>query len=78
MTINDLNPPSYKRTGSKDGWKPTLIKKGAVIGSNVTLFPVTIGKNAIVGAGAVVIKDVPDNAIVAGNPAKILKYRNEV
>jgi acetyltransferase-like isoleucine patch superfamily enzyme len=75
MTINDLHPPSYKRTGSKEYWQKTLIKKGAVIGSNVTLLPVTIGKNAEVGAGAVVTKDVPDNAIVAGNPARIIKMK---
>jgi acetyltransferase-like isoleucine patch superfamily enzyme len=73
MTINDLYPPSFKRTGSKKSWKKTFIKKGAVIGSNATLFPVTIGKNSIVGAGAVVTKDVPDNCIVAGNPAKVIK-----
>jgi UDP-2-acetamido-3-amino-2,3-dideoxy-glucuronate N-acetyltransferase len=73
MTINDVNPPSKKRTGNMDEWKPTLIKKGAVIGSNATLFPVTIGKYAKVGAGSVVIKDVPDYAIVVGNPARVLR-----
>jgi len=69
MTINDTKPPA--RDSSK--WKPTLIKKGAIIGSNVTLLPVTIGENSIVGAGAVVTKDVPDNCVVVGNPARILK-----
>ena len=73
VTINDINPPSYKRTGSKEGWKSVTIKKGAMIGSNATLFPVTIGENAKVGAGSVVTKDVPDNAVVIGNPATILK-----
>ena len=72
MTINDIHPPSYKKTGSKDQWKKTLIKKGAVIGSNATIFPVTIGENAIVGAGAVVTKDVSDNCAVTGNPTKII------
>ena len=75
MTINDLHPPSFRRTGLKDQWKETHIKKGAVIGSNSTLLPVTIGVNAEVGAGSVVTKDVPDNAIVAGNPAKIIKIK---
>ena len=76
MTINDINPPSSKRTGTKDEWKPTLIKKGAVIGSNATLFPVTIGENSIVGAGSVVTKDVPPNCVVAGCPARILRKIN--
>ena len=75
MTINDLYPPSKKRTGSTKEWKKTLIKKGAIIGSNATIFPVTIGENAVVGAGSVVTKDVPDNCIVAGNPAKVIKKR---
>ena len=75
MTINDLHPPSYKRTGSKKDWKSTLIKKGAIIGSNATLLPVVIGENAKIGAGSVVTKDVPDNCIVAGNPAKIIKNK---
>jgi len=73
MTINDIKPPSRRRTGSNKEWKGTLIKEGASIGSNATLLPVTIGKNAIVGAGAVVTKNVPDNVIVAGVPAKIIK-----
>jgi acetyltransferase-like isoleucine patch superfamily enzyme len=72
MTINDLFPPSKKRTGNTDEWKKTLIKKGAIIGSNSTLFPITIGENAIVGAGSVVTKDVEPNTIVAGNPAKVI------
>src|SRR3989344_1898087 len=69
MTINDIKPPS----GDPAKWKTTLIKKGAVIGSNATLLPVIIGENAFVGAGAVVTKDVPDNCVVVGNPARILK-----
>jgi acetyltransferase-like isoleucine patch superfamily enzyme len=75
MTINDVHPPSFKRTGSKEHWKKTLIKRGAVIGSNATLFPVTVGKNAVVGAGAVVTKDVSANSVVARNPAKIIMQK---
>lgn len=78
MTINDVNPPSFKRTGSKKAWEKTLIKKGAVIGSNATLMPVTIGENAIVGAGAVVTKNVAVNTVVAGNPAVVIKHITEL
>lgn len=54
----------------------TAIRQGAAIGANSVVLPgVTVGKNALVGAGSVVTKDVPENAIVAGNPAKILGYR---
>jgi acetyltransferase-like isoleucine patch superfamily enzyme len=77
--IND----SYPRATTPDGqlqtesdWKVerTLVKKGASIGSGSTILAnVTIGENAIVGAGSVVTRDVPPNAIVAGNPAKVLR-----
>ena len=73
MTINDLHPPSFRNTGSAKYWKKTLIKKGAVIGSNATIFPVTIGENSTVGAGSVVTKDVPPNVTVIGNPAVQIK-----
>lgn len=52
-----------------------LIKKGASIGANSTILPgITIGANSMIGAGTVVTKDVPDNAVVVGNPGKIVRY----
>lgn len=55
--------------------KPVHIKKNVWIGVNVTILPgVTIGENAIIGAGSIVTKDVPDNALVVGNPARVVKY----
>lgn len=54
--------------------KPILIKKNAWIGAAATILPgITVGENSIVAAGAIVTKDVPDNCIVAGNPARIVK-----
>ena len=59
-------------------WKllKTLVKSGSSLGANCVILPdITIGKAALVGAGAVVSKNVPDGAIVAGNPARIIGYR---
>jgi len=54
--------------------KPILIRKNAWLGAACTILPgITVGENSIVAAGAVVTKDVPDNCIVAGNPAKLLR-----
>jgi acetyltransferase-like isoleucine patch superfamily enzyme len=51
------------------------VKQGASIGANATLLPgITIGQGAMVGAGAVVVSDVPDYAVVVGNPAKVIRY----
>ena len=81
--INDLYPRATTVSGelqSEADWKveKTLVKKGASIGSGSTILAnVTIGENAIVGAGSVVRKDVPANAIVAGNPARFLRFISE-
>jgi acetyltransferase-like isoleucine patch superfamily enzyme len=54
----------------------TIIEDGASIGTGATILGgIRIGKNAMVGAGAVVTKNVPENAVVVGNPAKIIKYK---
>lgn len=77
--INDKYPRSVNTDGNMQteaDWKveETFVKKGASIGSSATILcGVTIGENAIVGAGAVVTRDVPDNTIVAGVPAKVVK-----
>ena len=61
---------------NRRSWKKTLVRKGATIGANATILcGVTVGRDALVGAGAVVTKDVPDNAIVYGNPAEVKNRR---
>jgi acetyltransferase-like isoleucine patch superfamily enzyme len=76
---NDLWPRATRPDGSPQtdaDWKcvPTLIKRGASIGSSATIVcGVTIGERAMVGAGAVVTKDVPANTLVVGNPARVLR-----
>ena len=82
--INDAYPRATNGNGglqTETDWRciPTLIKKGASIGSSATILcGVTIGENAIVGAGCVVTKNVPANTIVVGNPARVLKKLNSV
>jgi acetyltransferase-like isoleucine patch superfamily enzyme len=79
MFTNDLFPRATRPDGTpqtEEDWKlvETFVKKGASIGSNATIIcGVTIGENALVGAGSVVTKDVAPNTVVAGNPAKLIK-----
>jgi len=77
--INDAYPRATNSEGelqSEKDWnvEPTLVKKGASIGSGATILSnLVIGENALVGAGSVITHDVPDNAIVAGNPARLIR-----
>jgi acetyltransferase-like isoleucine patch superfamily enzyme len=81
--INDTYPRATTPAGtlqSEQDWKvePTLVRQGASIGSGATILAgLTIGENVLVGAGSVVTRDVPANCIVAGNPARILRYLSD-
>jgi len=81
--VNDKYPRATNKDGelqTEEDWsvEPTLVKKGASIGSGSTILSqVTIGENAIVGAGSVVTRDVPSGTIVAGNPARVIRYIDE-
>jgi UDP-2-acetamido-3-amino-2,3-dideoxy-glucuronate N-acetyltransferase len=79
MFINDKYPMSINEEGelqTQADWVvvPTIVKKGVSIGSNATIMcGITIGERAVIGAGSVVTKDVPDATIVAGNPAQLIR-----
>lgn len=80
---NDKNPRAINLNGTfkePQDWRlgKTLVKRGASIGANTTILPgINIGEWALIGAGAVVTKDVSDYGIVVGNPAKLIGYANE-
>jgi acetyltransferase-like isoleucine patch superfamily enzyme len=80
--INDSYPRATSESGglqTEADWKVELtrVEEGASIGSGATILSnVVIGKNALVGAGSVVTKDVPPQSVVAGNPAKVLRFQN--
>jgi acetyltransferase-like isoleucine patch superfamily enzyme len=73
------NDPFPRSKIYPEAFSQTIVKKGASIGGNATILPgITIGENAMVGAGAVVTKDVPANAVVFGNPAKIIRSVKDI
>lgn len=82
--INDLFPRATNEEGnlqSEENWAciETFIAEGASIGSSVTILcGVKIGKNALVGAGSVVLQDIPANTVYAGNPAKFIRSLNQI
>lgn len=73
MFVNDLFSTGKPAGGNKDLWKAVTIGNNVSIGSNATILPVTICDNAVIGAGAVVTKNIDKPGIYAGNPAKFLR-----
>ena len=78
--VNDMNPRAAKEDGTlltQEDWTmvETFVKKGASIGTGSTILGgITINENVLIGAGTVVTKDIPENAVVVGNPGRIIKY----
>jgi acetyltransferase-like isoleucine patch superfamily enzyme len=77
--INDKYPRATNSSGilqNEEDWNliPTMVKRGATIGTGSTILcGVVIGENAMVGAGSVVVRDVPPNAVVVGHPARVIR-----
>ncbi len=77
VVVTNARYPQSKRV--KENLRGAHIKRGAKIGANATLLPgIVIGENALVGAGAVVTHHVPDGAVVAGNPARVIKSVSDI
>lgn len=73
MFINDLFQNGGPARGNKDLWKPTHIGNNVSIGSNATILPVQICDNVVIGAGAIVTKNITEPGVYTGNPAKKIK-----
>lgn len=73
MFINDTFAKGGPARGNKSFWKKTKIGDNVSIGSNVTILPVTVCNNVVIGAGSVVTKDIKAPGVYAGNPAKLIK-----
>jgi len=77
MFINDLFSEGGPARGNTDLWRSTTIGDHVSIGSNATILPVSICSHAVIGAGAVVTKDIREPGIYAGNPAKLIRKLNK-
>ena len=77
MFINDLFSEGRPANGNKDFWKNTKIGNNVSIGSNATILPIEICDNVVIGAGAVVTKNIVESGVYVGNPAKKIKEIND-
>jgi acetyltransferase-like isoleucine patch superfamily enzyme len=73
MFVNDLFAQGKPAGGDRTQWRATVIGNNVSIGSNATILPVTITDGVVIGAGAVVTKDITDRGIYAGNPARMIR-----
>lgn len=73
MFVNDLFSTGGPANGNKNMWSNTIIGNNVSIGSNVTMLPVSVCENVVIGAGSVVVKNIIEPGVYAGNPAKIIK-----
>lgn len=75
MFVNDLFEDGKPAGGDKTKWKTTMIGNNVSVGTNATILPVSICDDVVIGAGAVVTKDISEPGVYAGNPARLLKKK---